>query len=95
MQEVIKYYKDAGTDIYAMFLNVSKAFDMVNRCQSYLHLLLHVLRKGICPLECRLLVLMYCNQQWLVRLGNCTSNTSGLSNGVKQGYLISPFLFRM
>ncbi len=36
MQEVIKYYKDSGTDIYAMFLNVSKAFDMLNHGMSKL-----------------------------------------------------------
>ncbi len=30
MQEVVNYYRDAGADIYAMFLDASNAFDRVN-----------------------------------------------------------------
>ncbi len=50
VQEVVNYYRDAGTDIYAIFHDASKEFDRVN----YVKLFTLLLKKA-CPLECILL----------------------------------------
>ncbi len=53
MQEVVNYYRDVGTDIYAMFPDASKAFDKL----IYVKLFTFPLETGICLLECTLLAL--------------------------------------
>ena len=41
----------------------------------------------------RLLLCWYCSQQTKVRWGSCVSESFCVSNGVRQGSVLSPFLF--
>ncbi len=75
--------------MYAMFLDASKAFDRVN----FTKLFELLLKKGICALECRFLMFLYCNQLCQIRWRDCVSTRFNVSNGVKQGGVLSPFLF--
>ncbi len=70
-------------------LDASKAFDNVNYCK----LFCIWLDKEVCPLHCRLLLNMYLNQQRRVRWDSTHSQYFNVSNGVKQGGVISPILF--
>ncbi len=88
-QETISYYVNNGSNIYGLMLDASKAFDHVNYCK-----LFRILReKNICLLYCRLLLNMYVNQKLRVRWKSTHSSYFNVSNGVKQGGIITPILF--
>ena len=47
----------------------------------------------MCPLTVRLLLNMYTNQKLQVKWNGCISPKFNVSNGVRQGGILSPFLF--
>ena len=51
--------------------------------------------RNMCPLIRRLLFNLYGNQQFQTRWNNCLSNMYNMTNGVKQGAVLSPILFTM
>ena len=61
------------------------------RCHSHLFNILE--ERGVCPLIRRLLFKMYKDQRIRVRWNTCLSDISKISNGVKQGAVLSPVLF--
>ena len=70
-------------------IDASKAFDRVN-----LFVLFTLLRKrNFCPLYLRFWMYSYCNQRMRVRWNSSNSTEFLLSNGVKQGGVLSPLLF--
>ncbi len=89
VQETISYYISNGSNVYGLMLDASKAFDHVNYCRLFRILL----EKNICPLYCRLLLNMYVNQKLRVRWESTNSSYFNVSNGAKQGAVISPILF--
>ena len=72
-----------------MFIDASKAFDRV--CHSHLFNILE--ERGVCPLIRRLLFKMYKDQRIRVRWNTGLSDISEISNGVKQGAVLSLILF--
>ena len=70
-------------------LDSSKAFDRLNYCK----LFRIILNRGVCPLICRLLLNMYLDQRLRVRWNSTTLQLFNVTNGVKQGGVISPILF--
>ena len=78
-----------GNPVYLLLLDATKAFDKV----SYKVLFDVLLYKNACPRIVNLLYYMYSNQQCLVKWGDTASDRFGISNGVKQGGVISPLLF--
>lgn len=89
VQEVVAYYHSNNTPVLCTLLDASKAFDKLEYCKLFSKLL----KRNICPLVLRLLMCMYTNQQLQVRWNTVTSTPFGVSNGVKQGGVISPVLF--
>lgn len=89
LNRTIEYYHSKNTNVFAVLLDASKAFDRVQ----YVKLFELLLRKGLCPRIAKLLVLMYTNQFMKVRWGDSVSNVFSCSNGVKQGGVLSPTLF--
>ncbi len=89
MQESISYYIHSGSNVYGLMLDASKAFDRVIYCKLF-HILLD---KKVCPLYCRLLCNIYLNQKLRGRWDSIHSQYFNVSNGVKQGGVISPILF--
>ena len=86
--ETIQYYDENGRQrLYVLFLHASKAFDRV--CYSEL-LLRH---KKVCPRIVQLLCYMYLNQACCVKWNSNNSTDFTVTNGVKQGAVISPILF--
>ena len=81
------------SDIYVLFLDASKAFDKIQ----YIKLFKVLHNKGLCPLICRLLAFMYTYQSVCIKWGNVKSDHVFVSNGVKQGGILSliPFTLYM
>ena len=67
----------------------SQAFDRVE----YVKLFEVLLNRNICPLVARLLVNMYTHQKLRVRYSYVTTEPFIVTNGVKQGGILSPILF--
>jgi hypothetical protein len=89
INEVIQYYLNGGSDVHSVLLDASKAFDRVH----YVKLFNILNDRGMCPLISHFLAVMYTNQSIRVRWGEFHSEPKSVSNGVKQGGVISPVLF--
>ncbi len=70
-------------------LNASKAFDRVKYCKLFEQLLVH----NMSPLVIRLLSVLYTNPMLQVRWKSSIGNSFSVSNGVKQGGVLSLVLF--
>ena len=87
--ETVEYYKSKGSKVHVMLLNASKAFDRVN----YVKLFEKLVKKGMCPLTIRLLLNMYLKQKLQVKWNDFKSAKFNVTNGVRQGGVLSPLLF--
>ena len=89
LQETIQYYLNNDSRVYCVLLDASQAFDRVQ----YVSLFKKMLSKGLCPVVSRCLLYMHTNQSMSVRWQSVNSNDISISNGVKQGGILSPVLF--
>ena len=89
VDEVIQHYINGQNDVHVMLLDASKAFD----CVHYVTLFNQLIDKGLCPLVCRVLLRMHLTQIVQVRWNAALSDPFGVSNGVRQGGILSPLLF--
>ena len=89
VNETIEYFLQKGSNVYCTLLDASKAFDRVE----YGRLFRSLISKGICPVVCRFLILLYTTQKIRVKWRNTLSANSSVLNGVKQGGVMSPILF--
>ena len=87
--ETVDYYLDRGGSVYALALDASKAFDRVE----YITLFHHLIDRNVNPFYVRILLNMYIKQQVRVSFNNTTSSYFGVTNGVKQGGVLSPTLY--
>ena len=88
--ETLQYYTENGArPVYVLLLDASKVFDKVA-----FNVLFNELRdRAVCPCIIKLPYFMYTNQSCSVKWDNKQSNYFQISNGVKQGGVISPLLF--
>ena len=77
------------SEVYCILLDASKAFDNVH----YIKLFKLLQKKGLCPVIIRFLIKMYTCQKLRIKWGNELSPEIPVSNGVKQGGVLSPILF--
>ena len=89
IRETISYFVNKGSNVYGLVLDATKAFDRIDYCKLFRILL----ERNVNPLICRLLLNMYTNQKLRVKWANEFSSEFSVSNGVKQGGVISPLLF--
>ena len=89
VKETVQYYLNGGSIVYGMLLDASKAFDRVQ----FIKFFRLLLSRGLCPVICRLIATLYTNQTSRVKWGSSFSETFSISNGVKQGGVLSPILF--
>ena len=87
--ETIEYYKSKVSSVHVLLLDASKAFDRVD----YIKLFDKQIKRGMCPLIIRLLLNMYIQQKLQVKWNNHISYKFNVTNGVRQGSVLSPFLF--
>lgn len=91
LKQTVQYYVDRRTDIYACFLDLSRAFDRVDY-----RLLWEKLRGAEVPADCiNLLRAWYRSQPNVVRWRDAQSDEFSLQCGVRQGGLTSPLLFNL
>ena len=89
LKEIINRFKSSNTNTFLAFLDASKAFDKVRH-----DILFSKMNDaGIPPFITRVLKYWYSNQSLFVKWNGCVSDPFGSTNGVKQGGMISPYLF--
>lgn len=88
---VISRYMHGGSSVFACFLDASKAFDLVNHEILFQRLIDRDLPNHLT----RFLLSWYKNQSMSVKWGESLSEPFSVSNGVRQGGVLSPILFTM
>ena len=91
VKSIIKYYTGHNTPVYTCFLDASNAFDRVNHWTLFTKLIY----SGIPLLIVRILVFWYQTQQLCIKWGGSTTRFFTISNGVRQGGILSPKLFAL
>ena len=94
LKEVARSCNTKNTRVYFMFHDASKPFDWVNYAMLFRKLMalsLWVFFTYGCFL--RLLHFRYTNQTMMIKWGNCVPDSFNISNGVRQGSVLSPYLF--
>ena len=90
--------KETGRNIITQQQNVyiRKTVKLVlSKIRSMLSQIKGCRNKGLCPLYCRFLIMLYTSQQLFVKWNNTFSSLFRVSNGIKQGGVLSPILFNM
>ena len=89
VQEVISHYINSDSDVHCILLDASKAFDRLEFCALFKKLTV----RQICPTVLRLLLFMYLYQTLVVKWNVNYSDSFNVSNGCKQGGILSPILY--
>jgi Reverse transcriptase (RNA-dependent DNA polymerase) len=89
MKKVVQYYTTRGSHVFVSFVDFSKAFDKVNYWKLFNKLLDDKIDTSIISL----LAYWYSHQSSSVRWKCVVSDCFSISNGTRQGSLLSPFLF--
>ena len=89
IKNTVSRYIRKGSKVYGCFLDASKAFDLVDH--GILFDILH--SRGLPTPILRFLLSWYSCQQMCVRWNSCVSHLFSVSNGVRQGSVLSPVLF--
>jgi retron-type reverse transcriptase len=88
-KQLIDYYSKNSSPVIICFLDASKAFDRLNHWTLFKKLL----DRKIPSFWVRILMCWYCTQTVAVQWGNVLSTSFHVSNGVRQGGILSPLLF--
>ena len=91
LREYIELYRKRSTTVFAKFLDAGKAF---NRLDHWL-LFKKLIKRKVPLFIVRLLIVWYSLQMMHIRWGNIFSTSFCVSNGVKQGGILSPVLFNV
>ena len=91
VNEIVNYYVSNESNVYATFLDASKAFDRVQ----YECLFKILLERNFCATVARLLAFIYTKQLCRINWANSISESFTAQNGVKQGGVLSPLLFNI
>ena len=91
LKQITEYYNQRSSPVYICYLDASKAFDRINHWCLFKKLI----KRNIDVTLIRLLIFWYCQQTFCVRWGNQFSQFFTVSNGVRQGGIMSPVLFNI
>ena len=91
LKEIINTYKYLNGCIFTCFLDASKAFDRVKHSVLFKKLI----NRGAPGYIVKLLIFWYSHQTMCVRWGGGLSSKFMVSNGVRQGGILSPYLFNV
>ena len=89
MKMVISQYIHSGSNVYGCYLDANKAFDRVDH-----YLFQKLERRGLPTAILNFLLSWYGTHQMKIQWDSkSTSKFFSVSNGVRQGGVLSPFLF--
>ena len=91
LKEVIKFYHNMGSHIFICYLDASSAFDRL----SHTILFKKLIDKGVPLYLVRILCYWYLQQNIKVRWNGNFSESFTVTNGVRQGGILSPHLFNL
>jgi len=91
LKQILEYYSHFSSPVYICFLDASKAFDKIN----HWHLFYKLTKRNMPCIFVRLLSVWYASQVFVVRWGNTISLPFTVTNGVRQGGILSPVLFNV
>ena len=91
LKHVINYYVSHDSPVFICYLDASKAFDRINHWKLFKKL---INRNVNCSIV-RLIVYWYSNQSVCIRWGSSYSSCFSVTNGVRQGGILSPVLFNI
>ncbi len=91
MKEVIDFYNTLSSPVYVCYMDASKAFDRINHG----HLFQKLLDRNLPPIIVRLLLNWFSTQQFSVLWDGVVSVPFKVTNGVRQGGVLSPQLFNV
>ena len=89
LKQIVAYYNERGSPVFSVFVDSSKAFDRV----SHNILFDKLIERNVSLCFVRLLSFWYVRQRMVVKWGNCFSTYFSVSNGVRQGGILSPYLY--
>ncbi len=87
--ESIGHFTRNGSEVYACFMDMKKAFDLVKHSLLFRKLV----ERKMPPIFIRLLIYMYVHQAAKVKWNGSLSDAFSILNGVKQGAVLSAILF--
>ncbi len=88
-KEIIDIYNSLGSNVYCCFLDASRAFDRI----SHRVLFSKLVCRNVPLIFVRILAFWYKYQVMFVKWNNCLSESFTVTNGVRQGSCLSPYLF--
>ncbi|XP_024116673.2 uncharacterized protein LOC112138347 [Oryzias melastigma] len=91
LKEMISKCRNQNSSVFLCFLDGSKAFDRVNHWK----LFRKMEKRGVPKCFVRILSYWYAQQSMQVKWGNLVSEPFKISNGVRQGSILSPLLFNL
>jgi len=91
LKEMIAQYTQLGGPVFVCFMDASKAFDRINHCTLFKKLLDRRVPTAIV----KLLAAWYSSQKYHVRWNGKMSYGFLVSNGVRQGGILSPVFFNI
>ena len=89
MVESTNYFLRNGSNVYSCFMDMRKAFDTVQHSKLFQKLN----QRNLSSIFTRLITVMYVSQSASVRWGKEVSKSFRITNGVKQGAVLSAILF--
>ncbi len=89
LKQITDYYLGRSSPVYICYLDASKAFDRINHWTLFSKLI----QRNIPYQIIRLMVSWYENQTFCVSWGSYVSSCFHVTNGVRQGGVLSPVIF--
>ncbi|XDV38077.1 hypothetical protein PO909_007559 [Leuciscus waleckii] len=91
MKEAVRKYRGQNSTVFLCFLDASKAFDRINHGKLFEKLQ----QRGVPPYLIRIRGFWYTHQTMQVRWGIVISGPFTVTNGVRQGGILSPMFFNL
>lgn len=91
LKEAVSKYRGQNSTMFLCFLDASKAFDRINHSKLFTKLQ----QRGVPPYLIRALQFWYSHQTVQVKWATVVSDPFQVTNGVRQGGVLSPMLFNL